>query len=248
MKKLYVFGTLALSLLMVVFSGDAFPVQAGSPYTAKVVSTHGQVDVRYAGTETFVALSPGDALGTGDVIQTDSEGKIELKLPDGSKLVIGEKSRIVIRELGEVEVTKATKTTFELLAGKIRAIVNPFVSKDSEFNIMTNNATVGVRGTDFGETYNPDVDTTYVLGMTGTLWLSLKHFPEMPPVIIEEGHELFIFGMNKPEAPSVAKKETIDEFLKGMDVTEEGGTGLTNPIPGRHGGDGKSRGGGGHTY
>jgi ferric-dicitrate binding protein FerR (iron transport regulator) len=247
MKKVYVLGTLALSLFIVILSGDAFSAQSGSPYTAKVVSTKGYVDVRYAGTDAFVALSPGGAVGTGDVIQTDSEGKIELKLPDGSKLLIGENSRVLIKELGQVEVTKATKSAFELFKGKIRAIVTPFVSKDSAFDVETNNATVGVRGTDFGETYDPNRDITYVLEMTGTVSVSLKHFPEKPLVIIEEGHEAYISGRNMPEEPSVAKEGTIDEFVKGMEVTESGGPGGSNPIPeGNHGGGGTRGGGGGY--
>ncbi len=244
MKKLYLLGALALLLSIIIFSGDAFPAQADSPYTAKVVSAAGYVGVKYAGTDTFVALSSGKTVGIGDIIETDSRGKIELKLPDGSTLIIGENSRIIIKELGMVEVLKVTKSTFELLRGKIRAIVIPFVSTNSEFNIETNNATLGVRGTDFGETYDPDADTTYVLGMAGTVSLSLKHFPGGPPIIIQKGHEISVTGNNEPGALSNATKETIDGFLEGMASAEEGKTDKVNPINrGKHG-DGGDRGGG----
>jgi hypothetical protein len=230
MKKLNVLGALALSLLIIVFSVNTISAQTYSPYTTKVVSTDGYVGVKYAGTGTFVTLSPGNTVGIGDIIETDSKGKVELKLPDGSILIIGENSRVVIKELGMVEVMKVTKSTFELVKGKIRAIVIPFVSTRSEFTIETNNATLGVRGTDFGETYDPDLDTTYILGMTGTLSLSLKHFPETPPIIIQKDHEISVSGGNEPGALSDAKKETIDRFLKGMDTTEERRTDKVNLI------------------
>jgi hypothetical protein len=242
MRKSYVSSAYALLVFTIILFGNTVSAQAGPSYAAKILLLDGYVDVKYSGTDTFVILPPWETLGTGDVIETGKAGKIVLKLPDGSKLVIGENSRIVIKELGEVEVTKAPKNTFELVRGKIRAIVKPFVSRDSVFNIETNNTTAGVRGTDFGVTYDPDVDTTYVLGMTGTLWLSLKKFPKIHPVTIEGGHAIFITGSNRPGAPYEAKKEAIDGFLKGMEVKGEGGIGEFNPGRGNdHGNKGHDR-------
>ncbi len=108
-------------------------------------------------------------------------------LSDGSMIVIGANSRVVIKELNTLEVTKVSTSTFELLKGKIRAIVAPFVSKDSRFTIETGNATVGVRGTDFGVTRDPDADTTHLLTLDGTVYLTLTYFPHLPSIFVIGG-------------------------------------------------------------
>ena len=108
-------------------------------------------------------------------------------LSDGSTIVIGANSRVVIKELNTLEVTKVSTSTFGLLKGKIRAIVVPLVSKDSRFTIETGNATVGVRGTDFGVTRDPDAGTTHLLALDGAVYLTPTYFPDLPPIFVVGG-------------------------------------------------------------
>lgn len=220
-------GAGLVGLLMIVMSFASAGGQ--NPSDAVVISSEGYVDVKFNGKEKFVPLVEGTRLNAGDVIQTDSEGKVVLKLPDTSTLVIGENSRVVIKELGMVEVTKVSTSTFELLKGKIRAIVNPFVNKESTFMIKTNNATVGVRGTDFGETYDPDTDQTYIIGLEDCVSLMLSKVPGAP-ISLCAGNELTILGGQQPGNPGEASDETIDQFLKDMNVAEvPGGAEGINP-------------------
>lgn len=214
-------GTGLVGLLVVVMSFTSAGEQ--KPSDAVVISSKGYVDVKFNGKEKFIPLVEGTGLNAGDVIQTDSEGKVVLKLPDTSMLVIGENSRVVIKELGMVEVTKVSTSTFELLKGKIRAIVNPFVNRESTFMIKTNNATVGVRGTDFGETYDPDTDQTYILGLEDCVSLILSSVPDGSPISLCAGNELTIRGGQQPGNPRGASDETIDKFLKDMNVTDTAG-------------------------
>jgi hypothetical protein len=215
-------GAGLVGLLLIVMSLGSAGVQ--NPSDAVVVSSEGYVDVKFNGKEQFVPLVEGARLNTGDVIQTDREGKVVLKLPDTSTLIIGENSRVVIKELGMIEVTKVSTSTFDLLKGKIRAIVNPFVNKESSFMIKTNNVTVGVRGTDFGETYDPDTDQTYILGLENCVSLMLSKVPGAGPISLCAGDELSILGGRQPGNPGAAPEEKIDQFLKDMNVTEVSGT------------------------
>jgi hypothetical protein len=198
------------------------------PADAVVISSVGYVDVKFHGKEGYVPLVEGTGLSAGDTVETDREAKVVLKLPDESTLVIGENSRVVIKELGMVEVTKVSTSTFELIKGKIRAIVNPFVNKESTFTIKTSNATVGVRGTDFGETYDPDTDRTYILGLEDCVSLTLSKVPGMSPISLCAGHELSITGGQQPGTPGKASKSTIEEFLENMDTM--GGTGSVGEV------------------
>ena len=216
-------GVGLVSLLLIVMSFTSAGVQ--NPSDAVVISSEGYVDVKFSGKEQFVPLVEGTGLNTGDVIQTDNEAKVVLSLPDKSTLVIGENSRVVIKELGIVEVTKVSRSVFELLKGKVRAIVTPFVNNESSFTIKTNNATVGVRGTDFGETYDPDTDETYILGLESCVSLTLSHVPGGVPISLCAGDEIKILGGQPPANPVEASDDTIDRFLQEMDSSEGADTG-----------------------
>lgn len=195
-----------------------------NPADALVISLEGFVDVKLNGTEKFVPLIEGVGLGVGDIIQTDSEAKVVLRLPDKSTLIIGENSRVVIKELGMVELTKVSVSTFEIIKGKIRAVVNPFINTESTFMIKTNNATVGVRGTDFGEVYDPDTDRTYILGLEDCVSLELAKIPGSVPISVCAGDELTILGSQQPGLPTEASRKTIRGFLEEMNTTKEPGT------------------------
>jgi hypothetical protein len=218
-----------VSLLLIVTSLTSTGGQ--NPANALVISSEGYVDVKINGTDKFVPLVDGVGLGVGDIIQTDSEAKVILRLPDKSTLIIGENSRVVIKELGMVELTKVSVSTFEIIKGKIRAIVNPFINTESTFIIKTNNATVGVRGTDFGEAYDPDTDRTYILGLEDCVSLTLAKIPGSAPVSICAGDELTILGGQQPGLPTGASRATINEFIEEMNAAETPGTSGEIPPP-----------------
>ena len=122
-------STICLSLVLVaVLIAAIVFAQNGGTDTASVVYIDGFVDVRYAGTEEWVPLPESAVLSVGDEIETDTESEVVLLLPDGSKVKIGSSSRVLIKELGLLEVTNVSKTTLEVVSGKIRAAVTPFVS------------------------------------------------------------------------------------------------------------------------
>jgi hypothetical protein len=225
MSKGIVGNTLRITLILILLACGVVYAQRDETNRAVVVSVDGYVDVRPSGEDTFAALTEGTRVGPGDLIETGDEGKVELMLPDKSRLVVGEKSRIVIKELGVVEVTKVSTSAFELIKGKIRAIVAPFIGKESSFTIETTNATVGVRGTDFGETYDPDTGLTYVLGIDGSVTITAKNAPGTPSITLTKGQYMALTGGQWPPASGAATDEIINQFLQGMGTTGEEGAG-----------------------
>ena len=142
--------------------------RVGDPDAYAVVDrVEGFVDIRFAGEETWAPLAGGDTIYPGDTVETGPEGSVELKLPDGSAILIGPSSLITICEIGTVEITQLPTNRFELLRGRVRAVVPHLIGGRTYFIIDTENASVGVRGTDFYESFDPDTLTTYVLGMDG---------------------------------------------------------------------------------
>jgi hypothetical protein len=216
-------GIVLLSAIMVV-SGFIYAVPAQLNDSAVTVTyIEGYVDVRYSGSDRFVPLEKGKTLNAGDLIQTDTEGAVEIKLVDKSVLKIGPSSSVLIKELGTLEVTKVSVTTFELIKGKLRAVVSPLINKESRFEIETTNATVGVRGTDFVEGFDPDTESTYVIGLDDCVSLSLTRFPGSIPISICGTEELRVTGAKAPGSPTRASRKAIDRVLQDMKLKGETG-------------------------
>ncbi|MCI0482335.1 MAG: FecR domain-containing protein, partial [Candidatus Dadabacteria bacterium] len=213
--------------LLIFASTGINPAEGQDAGDALVIFSKGFSDVRFSGKQQFTPLETGMRLSVGDMIQTDTESEVEIRLADKSVLKIGPSSRVLIKELGTVEVTKVSTTTFELIKGKIRAVVSPLIKSQSRFIIETTNATVGVRGTDFVESFDPDTESTYVIGLNDCVSLALKKFPGSVPVTICGSEELTVTGREAPSAPAKAPPETINRVLTEMGLT--GGTGSAAP-------------------
>jgi hypothetical protein len=117
---------------------------------------------RSAGAVTFVSgeatrsaqgkvepLAVGSVVWPGDVLETRRRTRLEVKLADESVLRIGPLSRVVLEQAlfgGSVEErTVAAK----LVVGKVWANVAKAVGGQARFEIQTENAVAGVRGTTF---------------------------------------------------------------------------------------------------
>lgn len=162
-----------ITLLLTVFGGGLSSFGQRINY-ATVLYIEGDVRIKVPYTEHWVPLIMDNRLIPGDEINTGSDSTVELGLPDGSVLKIGPDSLVVIKEMGMVEVTELSTNHFELIAGKLRAIVAPFVNKDSKFIIETENATMGVRGTDFGVLYEKKEQKTELVCFDGEVEMGTR--------------------------------------------------------------------------
>ncbi len=186
--------------------------------SASVIYIDGRVNVKNAGSEKWSILIFGNEVGAGDEILTETDSEVELRMKDGSILKIGHDSHLVIKEMGLLEVTKVTKNRFELIKGRIRAVVVPFVNKESKFTIDTENATVGVRGTDFGVIYFLETKESYVIGIDGVVYLLSKEFSDILPIDIKAGEVLSVFTGSSPKGPFLVEKEKLESFLEDMKI------------------------------
>jgi hypothetical protein len=107
------------------------------------------------------ALKPGLRLSVGDVVTTDTGGKAQLVFDDGTKIVVGPGSRLVIEEIlmqsgGTAErfAVSAVGGTFRFISGK---------SAKKAYAITTPTATMGIRGTSFDFSVRQREGTNLVL-------------------------------------------------------------------------------------
>lgn len=189
---------------------------------ASIIRLEGFADILPSGEETWIPLAAGDRVLPGDTVETGPEGAVELNLPDGSVLLVGPSTSIMVTEIGTVEATALTTNRFQLLEGKIRAMVPRLMGGRSLFIIDTENASVGVRGTDFFESFDPDTLTTYLLGLDGCVSMTPTGGSAFDVCAREE---TAVGPGAVPIGPRPADDETIRDILRDMPLGDTGSPG-----------------------
>jgi FecR protein len=135
------FASLAsLALFVTSFSISTY---AADPM-GSVVAVEGRPTA--AGPSGSRALSAGSDVFEGDTI-TVGEGNAQMQLDDGTKLVVGPSSRLILQAYLRRNNTTAKKVGLKALRGTFRVITGN--SPKAAYDIRTNNATIGIRGTGF---------------------------------------------------------------------------------------------------
>lgn len=115
-----------------------------------------------AGSVTFVAgeatrsaggkaekLAVGSAVYARDALETGRRTRLEVKLGDASVLRLGPLSRVLLEEAAFGRTAGERKVSAKLAVGKVWANVAKAVGGDARFEVQTDNAVAGVRGTTF---------------------------------------------------------------------------------------------------
>ena len=95
-----------------------------------------------------VAVADGAELLDGDTLETAAGGRLELTLEDGSVARLDEKSKLVVDSVSKLsEESWAVKLTLTL--GQIWSKVTRKVGEGAGYEVQTERAVAGVRGTEF---------------------------------------------------------------------------------------------------
>lgn len=139
-------------------------------------------------------LEKGQVLFRNDSIITGSRGRVKVIMRDGSKVYVGAKSRISLRQY-TMKKDKLFSATINMLWGKARFFVNKLTAKNASFNVNTPTAVLGVRGTQFIVSVPP----TPELLAKALQHLSLRDMPALPTrTALIEGAIQVSTGMGKP--------------------------------------------------
>lgn len=131
---------LALSSALLLFACAAF----SSDFTAQVVSVSGKAEV-LSGT-TWKALSAGDTLKNGDVVQTGFKSGAVLKIKE-STINVASLTRMTVEQLSESQDKDNVRVFVK--TGKVSSNVQKTNGKKVGFTVRTPVATASVRGTEF---------------------------------------------------------------------------------------------------
>lgn len=121
-------------------------IASAATYIGKVSRLEGSADV-LRGRGPAVDLAMENPVYGKDILRTRKRSLLEISMNDGSRITIGESTRLDIKEY---LAGQKPRGMFDLMRGRVRAVVSNVFSKRKEsFQIRTTTAVVGVQGTDF---------------------------------------------------------------------------------------------------
>jgi len=116
--------------------------------SAQVSILEGQATNSTGGSGRAMPLAIGHMVYQDDVVTTGDGSRMELKLKDGSVIRVGPKSRLQLKD-AYFGKSGEKKFSAKLLFGRVWSKVSGLVGGDSKFEVETDNAVAGVRGTTF---------------------------------------------------------------------------------------------------
>ncbi len=122
-------------------------VLAQAPVTARVVQVIGKVELISG-----QAAAPLDRFGEvpmGTIIATGDDGRCSLRLPSGTLIRLGSNTRVEVASLTRGDPAAARKESIKVSVGRLWAKVTKLFGDESRFEVQTDNAVAGVRGTAF---------------------------------------------------------------------------------------------------
>lgn len=94
-------------------------------------------------------LEPFDEVPEGATVTTQEDASAQLRLESGSLVKLGPETTIAVKKLGQKTPRGRRKESLKLVVGKVWARVTSLFGDDSSFEMETDNAVAGVRGTSF---------------------------------------------------------------------------------------------------
>tara|TARA_R110000868_G_scaffold38661_4_gene135094 strand:+ start:4882 stop:6684 length:1803 start_codon:yes stop_codon:yes gene_type:complete len=135
-------------------------LQAGE--MAKVIRIRGYATQLAPGAMDARAVEMGQKIFEDTSILTKDKSFVVLEFSDSSRMSIGPNSKVVV-----VKARNEDAGLVSLLKGKIRSQVSPEDNDKDKYIIRTRTAAMGVRGTDFQSSYNPDNKATSLVTFKG---------------------------------------------------------------------------------
>lgn len=114
---------------------------------ASTVTARGDVTVVRNGAP--VKLDAGAPIAKGDEVRTGGDGYVVIRLADGSVLKLPADSSLSVQNTEKVRDTDAVRSKMQLLKGRVEAVVTKFKGSGNRFEVTTEQAVAGVRGTEF---------------------------------------------------------------------------------------------------
>ncbi len=141
-------GLLAGLAVCLLLGTSAF-AKGGAEPNCKASFVKGQVEVGATAEGPFKKLKRNKKVMPGSFVKTHANARVELKFKNGSVLRIGPSSLMKLAGANITSQSSEVQVDATLIGGKAWANVAKMVGSESSFEVKTENAVAGVRGTVF---------------------------------------------------------------------------------------------------
>lgn len=205
--KLICILVLAIAVAAVASKKNLLP--PGIEKAAKITAMLEYAKVRRSQPTTAVMRAKyGQELTWSDVVQTDPNGRVRIRMNDDSLLSIGANSELRITSHDPAIHT----TRVELAYGLLRAQIKKLAAGE-HFEVRTPTAVAGVIGTDFGIDAS-DPEHVKVICLEGTVQLTSIDPAHPGTVACEGGHSVTIDKDKSPNAPVEANSTQMARWRR----------------------------------
>jgi len=174
--------------------------------------------------ETWIPATLGASVAHGDELQTGRPGRLRIIFQDDSVLTLGDDSQVTVDEQVFRPAQGEARSLFQLLRGKVRAVVSDYYDRrGARYEVTTVNAVAGVRGTEFAMAYDPASRLTEVIGISGVVSVHSAVDPTGPGVLVTASEATTIAPGQLPSAPRQLDGDTFRQQLMGIDFIGGGG-------------------------
>jgi hypothetical protein len=132
----------AAALAMTLLGGTARAADAGE------VTLVSGIAERFASGAGWQSLALRAKVEQGDRLRTGADSRLELKLADNSLLRLGAKSELQLQKVSVIGA-KSRNVSVRLSIGRLWSAVSKLLGPENNFEVRTDNAVAGVRGTRF---------------------------------------------------------------------------------------------------
>jgi len=142
-----------------------------------------------------------------DNVFTGEKSRIKMLFRDDSILTLGPMSRLVVRQYLYIDKDKRTNSIYDLLDGKLRAVVG-----SPGFKVRTPTAFAAARGTVFLVRYDSKTGLTEIAVIEGEVMVKNINPGVGGQQILTRGQMTSVFTGKPPTVPKAFDVETIDDL------------------------------------
>jgi hypothetical protein len=203
-------GGIALALLAVAIGIGILVVPAADAQqqaSALFSMVTGNVRFMNKGDAAWQKAQVGMRVTEGADVVAEPGSNAELRLPDGSTVLVAENTRFIVNKLDFDSQNRMRESFFHLATGKLRAIVSKaaaamVAARQNNFAITTPTAVAAVRGTTLYAIFNPATGTTSFMCTEGTAVIQVMVAGRLQTVTITAGQVTTIAPGQAPSAPA----------------------------------------------
>jgi len=194
----------------------ALAAAAGAAEVGTFASAEGTTEVQHDGRWSPAQI--GTPVQVGDAVRTGPDGRARIVFQDDSVLNVGISSFLVVDRQIFDPAEGESRSLMKLLRGRVRALVSEYYERPgSSYEVETETAVAGVRGTEFIVEYDPEAFVTEVVGVSGTVQVNSVLDRARHGVYVTAGELSTVRRGQLPGPPPRLDENTFRQYIEGLE-------------------------------